>query len=96
VIFCLELSNLGTVSNILDNKPHISGNAVCLCCGSKWVAVAEIGSVELECPECHTYKGVYEGMTAPDDIWQCDCGNQHFYISRDAAVCARCGLSQVF
>ena len=73
-------------------RPHMTGNAMCLQCGTKWVAVAPIGTVELECPECKTWKGVFEGMTAPDVVWQCDCGNQHFYMDEHGAMCAKCGV----
>jgi len=83
---------MNNVINLQEHKPHLSGNAKCLACDYKWVAVAPIGTVDLECPECGTWKGVYTGLTAPDTVWQCDCGNQHFYISQEDAMCSRCGL----
>jgi hypothetical protein len=82
------------VISLDEARPHMTGNAMCLQCGEKWVAVAPIGTVELECPECQTWKGVFEGMTAPDTVWQCDCGNQHFYIDDNGAMCAKCGVRQ--
>jgi len=75
-----------------DYRPHITGNALCLQCGHRWVAVAPTGTIELECSKCKTWKGVFEGMTAPDTVWQCDCGNQHFYVDDEGAMCAKCGL----
>jgi len=83
---------MGSVTNIEEARPHISGDALCLQCGHKWHAVAPIGTVELECSECKTWKGAFEGFTAPDTVWECNCGNQHFYIDPDGAMCAKCGL----
>lgn len=83
---------MSNVVNLINHQPHISGNALCLTCGNKWVAVAPIGTVELECSECHTFKGVFEGMTCPDTVFECDCGNQHWYIDPTSAMCSRCGL----
>lgn len=85
---------MGDVVGILQNSPHISGNAKCLSCSHEWVAVAPTGTHELECPECKTWKGVFNGYTAPEEVWECDCGNQHFYISEGSAMCPRCGLLQ--
>lgn len=82
------------VISLDEYKPHISGEATCLTCGHEWMAVAPIGTVELECSECHTFKGVFVGMTAPDTVWECNCGNQHFYIDPDGAMCAKCGTRQ--
>ena len=82
------------MSNVVsfdDYKPHLSGQAMCLQCKYRWVSVAPVGTVELECPECHTWKGSFEGLTSPDEVWQCDCGNQHFYLSNAGACCAKCG-----
>jgi len=80
------------IVNLQEHRPHLSGNAKCLSCNHEWIAVAPIGTVELECPECGTWKGVYAGLTAPDTVWQCNCGNQHFYITGEDAMCSRCGL----
>ena len=84
-------------NNIVDldlYRPGIRGNALCLQCDNRWSAFAPLGTVELECSQCGTWKGVFEGMTAPDTVWECSCGNQHFYISDTGAMCAKCGLHQ--
>jgi len=73
-------------------KPHICGNALCLQCDNKWVACAPVGTTELQCSECNTWKGVFEWMTAPDTVWECRCGNQHFFINEAGAMCAMCGF----
>jgi phage FluMu protein Com len=86
------------MTNIIDFKAkqieydaHLSGDARCLCCGHEWVAAAPVGVTELECPECRTMKGVYIGMTAPEVVFECTCGNQHFFIDPDGVMCAICG-----
>ena len=83
---------MSNVTNLSDYKPHLLGEARCLTCCHVWTASAPIGTVELECPECKTWKGVFTGMTAPLTVWECDCGNQHFYIDPDGPMCAKCGL----
>ena len=61
---------MGEVTNILDNSPRLEGDAKCLTCGHEWPAVAAIGTVELECHECKTWKGVFCGMTVPNNLVQ--------------------------
>ena len=73
-------------------RPHLSGDALCLQCDNTWAAVAPIGTYEFQCPKCQTLKGVFSAPTAPEEVWQCPCGNQHFYITDDGGLCARCGL----
>jgi len=81
------------VANISDYKRHISGNAKCLSCGYEWVAIAPAGATTLECTECKTNKGVFTGLVSPETVYECECGNQHFYISPDDLICSLCGLS---
>ena len=91
---------MSNVVNLDSGRPKLRGAALCLCCSHQWDAVADIGSVELKCPECNTWKGVFEGMTAPDTVVECVCGNQHFYLhyydsSNYCGICAKCGLREV-
>ncbi|MCK5609421.1 hypothetical protein KAR91_46540 [Candidatus Pacearchaeota archaeon] len=83
---------MGEVVNLLKNKPHMTGEALCIGCGHKWVCVAPTGTIELKCSECGTWKGVFEGCTAPETVYECDCGNQHFYVDECGPMCALCGL----
>jgi len=32
------------------NTPHLDGQAICLACKHKWVTVAPVGVIWLECP----------------------------------------------
>lgn len=87
---------MSNVINIEQNLPHMTGEAVCIECKHEWVAVAPIGTHELECGECGTIKGVWKHMAAPATCWECKCGNQHFWIDPDGAMCAKCGTRQDF
>jgi hypothetical protein len=87
---------MGEVVSILANQPHVTGKAYCLECKSEWVAVAEQGTVYLECPECGLEKGVFKCACLPADgcIFQCDCGCCTFVIRDNGqAMCGLCGLS---
>lgn len=82
------------MSNIVDlteYRPHFTGPAKCLSCNHEWTAVCAVGTVEFQCPRCHTFKGVSIGMTAPQMVFTCDCGNQHFYLGDGVYMCSRCG-----
>jgi len=86
---------MADIFDIEDFKPHISGDAKCLSCGHAWVIVAPVGTTEFECPECETMKGVSVGMTCPEVVRQCECGNHHFYVEpNNIVMCSRCGIQQ--
>lgn len=88
---------MGEVIDIQANLPHLSGEAICLNCSYKWVAVAPVGVVSLECAECGLMKGVFKNVVCPDSYWQCNCGCVHFFISSTGnTLCAHCGKVQVF
>lgn len=88
---------MGEVIDILTAGPHLEGKAKCLHCNHEWQAVAPIGVFkELECPNCHLMKGVFNSICAPENFWTCECGCAHFFISgiTSHAICANCGLAQ--
>jgi len=76
-----------------ENTPHGSGNAKCMACQHEWVAVAPLGTVWLECPECHLTQGhfVYTFCRWEDRHWTCDCGNDMFHMTPAGFYCPRCG-----
>lgn len=84
---------MGDVIDIAEYKPHLKGLSRCIECGHEWRAVAPLGTVELEYPQCHTFKGAFVSPSRPGDAARCDCGNQLFYVCCDGATCARCGTS---
>ena len=82
---------MSDVTNILERKPHMAGNAVCLHCKHEWQAVSPIGCTVLECPECKMEKGVYRYLVTPEKLWTCSCGNISFFISPEGIICGLCG-----
>ena len=86
---------MGEVIELRRKDPHGQGEAFCYQCNHTWQAVAPIGTTQLECPECHTMKGLWKFPFAPNEgqeVWQCNCGNQLFYLTPDGPLCANCGI----
>jgi hypothetical protein len=79
-----------------ERTPHLSGAAVCLNCRHQWIAVAPVGVFQMECPSCHTEKGVWNRPVGDDLVWMCNCGSYHFAITKTHALCLHCGTLQVF
>ncbi len=77
----------------VDRTPHMSGAAACMVCHHSLVAVAPVGTHELECPECHAIKGYYVApVVAGEDRFQCDCACSVFHIGRGIGpYCVHCG-----
>jgi len=82
-----------------DNTPHGYGMAFCIQCGNEWTAVAPTGTVDLECPNCHTHKGKWKFEFAPAEgtlVRECNCGNRLFYLTTEGHMCANCGTYQSY
>lgn len=91
------------MNNIVDLftrlQPHVTGEAFCLQCDHWWVAVAEVGTTRLECPECHAMKGLFAFECVPAEgtlVRECDCGNQLFYLTQEGHLCPNCGVYQQY
>jgi hypothetical protein len=84
---------MGKVIDLRSRQPHMSGRAVCLACKHEWVAVAEIGTICLECPKCSLMKGAFVAMCVPDVALVCNCGNALFYMTHDGPMCGNCGFT---
>lgn len=89
---------MGEVVDIRANQPHMSGQAICLECRHEWVAVAEAGTWNLDCPGCHLPKGVWQGLTLPADglVKRCYCSNITFVVTPEIILCTYCGQQQEF
>lgn len=75
--------------------PHITGQAHCLNCTHKWIAVAPTGTFCLQCPSCLTNKGHYvHFIDVEGDRWQCGCGCQLFFATGEGFYCPNCGVKQ--
>lgn len=86
---------MGDVINInsLRNDPHISGDCSCMACDYKWVGLAPAGTVWLECPKCHTYKGLFKFSAQREgDHLTCDCGNDLLHVIPKGIYCPKCGM----
>jgi len=87
---------MGEVVNFIEKQPHLSGEAICKACCHEWTAVAPIGTVELECPNCSTEKGLYRYGALPVDgvVWICNCGCDVFRVLDSGFICYSCGVRQ--
>jgi hypothetical protein len=47
--------------------------------------------------KCKVYT-LYKAETPviPDDVWECNCGCQLFYINPEGWTCSNCGTYQIF
>ena len=76
-----------------ESLPHLTFEARCLGCGHRWQAVSPEGVIDgLECPVCHVYKGILQGLFIPDEArFVCHCGCDAYYILADGCQCLQCG-----
>ncbi len=73
----------------------ITGKARCILCKYEWVAVAPAGTVWLDCPECHSMKGIHIfSCVRKEEHWTCNCGNDLFHITKEGTYCPNCGTWQ--
>lgn len=80
-------------------KQWASGEAFCISCGHRWVAVVETGTKHFECPGCRRHTGQYLFGFMPSEgqlVRSCNCGNQLFYLTPDGHMCANCGTYQSY
>ena len=92
------------MGKIIAFKPHketsfYEGDAICLECKREWIAVIKIGTWQLECPSCSTFKGVYKypfNFKEGTLVRQCNCGCEYFLISTEGHLCAKCGAYQEY
>lgn len=88
------------MSNIVEFKrpeQHGAGEAFCFQCKHEWVSVAPTGTVQLECPNCHTMKGLFKfpfNVEEGDLVRVCNCGNSLFRLTPEGHLCVNCGIYQ--
>ncbi len=79
------------IANI-EVETYSTGKAKCLACKHEWVAVAPVGVTWMECPECTLERGRFFAQHVREgEHWQCNCGNDLFYVSPDGVYCPNCG-----
>lgn len=76
----------------------LQGEAKCLACGHAWWASANPGDIDLECPQCKTFRGVFKYPVEPgpeEHMFHCQCGCSLFTLAPSSglllAVCLSCG-----
>jgi hypothetical protein len=80
-----------------ESEPHLKGYAKCLACNHKWIAIVPVGVSEFECPNCGSFKGVYQEFVIDGpEIWVCQYGCDIFRITPDYIYCVNCGTEQTF
>ena len=81
------------------NRQYGEGEAVCLNCQHTWTAIVETGTTQLECPKCHTMKGLLKypySVVEGSYLRTCNCGNQLFYLTPEGHLCPQCGIYQEY
>ena len=81
------------VVGLFASKPAQEGQAVCLACGHEWEASAPVGSANVPCPNCPTNRGVFRGISAPDEGLLCEFCDNDLFVLPDVtnATCVKCG-----
>jgi len=80
-------------------ETNITGPAFCIQCNHTWIAVVPTGIVQLECPSCHTMKGLFRypsHVGIDEDFRECSCGNSLFYLTKEGHLCPNCGNYQIY
>ncbi len=87
---------MSEVVSIIERKPHLSGEAKCMHCEHRWMAVSPIGITQFECPECGLLKGVFYAYAVHEKyaIWRCSCGNDLYFLHAGGCLCSLCGAPQ--
>lgn len=83
------------------SEPYLSGEAKCIDCGARWVAVAPVGVMNLECRDCGTMRGRWlypVGAAEGDLLFSCACGNDGLVAYKRNGKfwlqCMACGVDQ--
>lgn len=84
---------MGDVVDLNCQKPHLNGPAICTNCKHEWQAETPVGDhTNLKCPECGLHVGIIGAPVIPSEWWECVCGGELFYLTREGARCRTCGL----
>lgn len=75
---------------------HTVGETVCLGCRHTWHGVIPCSTNVVECPSCHTMKGVRATLVGWDlKLWTCrtdGCSdNQYLHLTKSGPYCPHCG-----
>ena len=90
---------MNKVVSINKNEKFASGEAFCLNCNHEWTAIAPVGTIQLECTNCKTMKGLFRfpfHVSEGEVYRQCSCGNSLFYLTPQGHLCPNCGNYQLY
>ena len=76
-----------------EEVPHTTGDAFCIQCKHEWIAVVPEKQVQLQCPKCLTFKGLFKYpacVPEGEEIRRCECGNDLFYLTPNGHLCPNC------
>lgn len=82
-------------------EPHLAGEAECIACRHRWVAVCPVGTWTLECPSCGLMKGMFRYPISADEgdgLFSCMCGCEalvaYYRKGKFRIQCMNCGTHQ--
>lgn len=76
----------------LERTEHTRGKVKCLNCKDEWNVIASVGACEFNCQKCNTMTGVYCTTISPETVFECECGNDLYYIAPEGMFCAKCSI----
>ena len=87
----------------LERTPHAAGQAQCMDCKHEWAAVAPVGVVALDCPQCSSPRGRFKYEFSADEgdaLFTCNCGSTLYSrvlrkSGREHWLCTGCGVEPV-
>ena len=72
---------------------HLQGPAICTHCKHEWRVVTPEGITDgFDCPNCQLSLGILKSPVAPPAFFTCNCGSDLYFLTREGAVCRRCGI----
>lgn len=77
----------------VKRSAHFDDEAYCSACEHRWRAVAPVGTTWLECPNCKTYRGLFQYAPHRGDLSRvCDSCNGFLFtvLERGKLECVRC------
>lgn len=83
------------IVDILSRQPTLEGLIKCLACHHEWTSEETVGSVRIECPECHCHRGVWKfpiSLVVGSMVFVCNkCEVDIFQLQPNGAKCMGCG-----
>lgn len=93
---------MAEIVSLVERMPHGSGEARCMDCGYRWVAIARTGQTSLDCPSCEGERGMWRHPFGPvkgDMAFSCNhCECEFMYAlirrGKTSIFCSGCGVDQ--